>query len=264
MTPILVTGGTGTLGRLVVGRLRDAGQPVRVLTRQTRPSEPGVTFLTGDLATGSGLEHAVADTRAIIHCASAKKGDAETTLNLVRAASSLPAPPHLVYISIVGVDRLTFGYTRTKLQSELIVANSGLPWTILRATQFYDLILSGTKRLARLPIVPVPARFDVQPVHTDEVAARLAALAAEEPAGRVPDIAGPERLSFADIARAYLRAIGRHRPVVEVWLPGTRKIREGALVPDRHNAPGLITGRRTWQEFLTDTLERRGQAIAPG
>src|SRR6266700_305058 len=92
-SPILVTGGTGTLGRLVVGRLREAGREVRVLTRRSRPAEDGVGFMTGDLATGAGLEPAVGGVDTIVHCASDKRGDAEATRNLVRAASSLSTAP---------------------------------------------------------------------------------------------------------------------------------------------------------------------------
>lgn len=251
-SPILVTGGTGTLGRLVVGRLREAGREVRVLTRRSRPAEDGVEFMTGDLAMGVGLEPAVAGVGTIVHCASDKKGDAEATRNLVRAASSLPAAPHLVYISIVGVDRLSFKYARSKLDSERIVTDSGLPWTILRATQFYDMILSGVRQLAKLPVVPAPAGFEVQPIHPDEVAARLVELALGEPAGRAADLGGPEKYSFADLLRVYLRVRRRRRPVVPVWMPGLGRIRDGALLPEHRTAPGLVVGRRTWEEFLAE------------
>jgi uncharacterized protein YbjT (DUF2867 family) len=247
----LVTGGTGTLGRLVVQQLGDAGRDVRVLSRRgprSRAAADGVDVVTGDLVAGTGIEPAVDGVSAIVHCASDNKGDAEATRNLVAAATASGGKPHLVYISIVGADRVTFGYVRAKLQAEQIVTGSGLPWTTLRATQFYDLILNGTQKLARLPMVPVPAGFPTQPVDTGEVAARLAELTLGEPAGRVPDMAGPQVLSFADLVRGYLRASGRRRPVLPVWLPGLRRIRDGALIPEP-SADTLI-GARTWAEFL--------------
>ncbi|MDZ5446675.1 NAD(P)H-binding protein [Micromonospora sp. 4G57] len=105
MPPILVTGGTGTLGRHVVSRLRDAGCDVRVLTRSGRPAEDGVEFVTGDLASGAGVDAAVAGVERIVHCASSYQGDPDAARNLVRAASRA-GTPHLVYISIVGVDRI--------------------------------------------------------------------------------------------------------------------------------------------------------------
>jgi uncharacterized protein YbjT (DUF2867 family) len=247
----LVTGGTGTLGRLVVQQLSDAGRDVRVLSRRgprSQAAADGVDFVTGDLVAGTGIDPAVDGVSAIVHCASDNKGDAEATRNLAAAATASGGKPHLVYISIVGADRVTFGYVRAKLEAEQIVTDSGLPWTTLRATQFYDLILNGTQKLVRLPMVPVPAGFPTQPVDASEVAARLVELTLGEPAGRVPDMAGPQVLSFADLVRGYLRASGRRRPVLPVWLPGLRRIRDGALIPGP-SADTLI-GTRTWAEFL--------------
>src|SRR5215208_7141334 len=135
-SPILVTGGTGTLGRLVVRLLRDAGCDARVLSRRSREAEAGIQFVSGDLATVEGAE-------IIVHCAGSSKGDEDKALNLVRAASRAGAP-HLVYISVVGADRIPvlsgvgramFGYFGSKLAAERIVAGSGLPFTTLRATQ---------------------------------------------------------------------------------------------------------------------------------
>jgi len=107
--------------------------------------------------------------------------------------------------------------------------------------------------------VPVPAGFVIQPVDSGEVAARLADLALGEPAGRVPDMGGPQVLSFADLLRAYLRAGHRRRPVVPVWMPGIRAVRAGALLvpPDQAAAPGHAAGRRTWEDFLADRRETR-------
>jgi|ERR1022692_683847 uncharacterized protein YbjT (DUF2867 family) len=252
--PILVTGGTGTLGRLVVRRLREAGRQVRVLSRRDHADAGGVQFVTGDLANRAGIEQAVDGVGTIVHCASSRTGDADATANLVRAALSRAGTPHLVYVSIVGVDRLPFSYYRSKLDSERVVTESGLPWTILRATQFYDLILTGARLLAKLPVVPAPAGFVVQPVDADEVAVRLVELALTEPAGRVSDLAGPQRLSFADILRIYLRARRRRRPVLSVWIPGLGKVRAGALLPDSRTVPRPDAGSLTWAEFLADRL----------
>ena len=250
LPPILVTGGTGTLGQQVVSRLREAGREVRVLSRRSRGSRDGPLFVTGDLATGEGLPAAVQGTGTIVHCASNRKGDAEATRNLVRAAAQATSP-HLVYISIVGVDRFPRGYYKAKLEAEGVIADSGLPWTTLRATQFYELIARGAAWLAKLPAIPVPAGFRVQPVDSGEVAARLAELALEEPRGRVPDMAGPQVLGFADLIRVYLRATGRRpRPVMPVWTPGIGPIRAGALYP-RPEAEATL-GHRTWLDFLAE------------
>ena len=257
-SPILVTGGTGTLGRLVVRRLRDAGCDVRVLTRRSRAAKDGIQFMTGDLATSEGIEPAVDGVATIVHCAGSNKGDADLTRNLVRAASSQTRPPHLVYISVVGadripmvsrVDRAMFGYFESKRETERVVADSGLPWTTLRATQFHDLILTVARQLAKMPVVPIPAGFRVQPVDADEVAARLVELMLGEPAGRVPDMGGPRVYGAADLLRGYLRATQRRRLILPVWLPGkaARVFRAGANL-----APEQAVGRRTWEEFLAD------------
>src|SRR5215211_1881956 len=228
-SPILVTGGTGTLGRRVVRRLRDAGCDVRVLSRRSRAAKDGIRFLTGDLATGEGIEPAVDGVAAIVHCAGSNKGDADLTRNLVRAASSQPGPPHLVYISVVGadripvvsrVDRAMFGYFESKRETERVEADSGLPWTTLRATQFHDLILTVARQMAKLPVIPMPAGFRVQPVEADEVAARLVELTLGEPAGLVADMGGPRVYGAAELLRGYLRATQRLRPIVPVRLPG--------------------------------------------
>jgi uncharacterized protein YbjT (DUF2867 family) len=259
MSTILVTGGTGTLGRAVVPRLRDAGHPVRVLSRHSREPGDGVEFVTGDLTTGEGIEAAVEGTETIVHLAGTSKGDGEKALNLVRAASRTGLP-HLVYISVVGADRVPvvsrldramFGYFESKLAAERAVADSGLPWTTLRATQFHDLMLTTARQLTRLPVVPVVAGFRVQPVETDEVAARLVELALGDPAGLVPDIAGPRVYEMDELLRGYLRARGKRRPMVRVRLPGNaaRAFREGANL-----APNQAVGRRTWEDFLAERV----------
>ena len=260
---VLVTGGTGTLGRHVVERLHRAGCEVRVLSRSRHEDREGVRHVVGDLATGEGLVPALQRVTAIVHCASGQKGDAEATRALVRAAQAQPVPPHLVYISIVGIDRVPFGYYRSKLAAEQIVAESGLPWTTLRATQFHDLVLTAARVLARPPVVLAPAGVLVQPVDADEVAARLVELVLGEPAGRVPDLGGPEVADAAALLRAYLVAVGSRRPVLPVRLPGTRALRGGGLVLDgRPEAPapdrsGAARGTRlTWAEFLAERVGR--------
>lgn len=261
--PILVTGGTGTLGRKLVPRLRQAGRDVRVLARHARPDEEGVRYLTGDLATGDGVEPAIDGVAAIVHCAGSNKGDDVLTRNLVQAVTARGETPHLLYISVVGadripvvsaVDRAMFGYFGYKLASERIVAESGLPWTTLRATQFHDLTYMTVRQLAKAPVVPVPSGSGFQPVETDEVAARLVELTLDEPAGLVPELGGPRVYSTADLVRSYLRASHRRRPILPVRLPGraAKAVREGANLTPEH-----AVGKRTWEEFLAEQIRRQ-------
>jgi uncharacterized protein YbjT (DUF2867 family) len=224
----LVTGGTGTLGRLVVPRLLAAGYDVRVLSRHRDEVATDIESVAGDLATGDGIEAAVSGTEIIIHCAGSMKGDEEKARHLVQAASQT-GTGHLIYISVVGADRIPvagrmdramFGYFGSKLAAEQIIANSGLPWTTLRATQFHELILMAVQQMARLPVTPVPAGFRFQPVDAGEVADRLVELALAKPVGLVPDIGGPRVYEMADLVRSYLRSRAKRRPILPVWLPG--------------------------------------------
>lgn len=247
--PILVTGGTGRLGRLVVARLLDAGCGVRVLARHDRATAPRAAFFTGDLRTGEGVDPAVRGAGTIVHCATANKGDTETTKNLINAASRAGSP-HVLYVSIVGIDQMaSWGYPKSKLECERIVQDSGLPWTILRATQFYDYILENSRKMSTLPVTPVPSGFQVRPVDSGEVAARLVELALGKPAGRVADMAGPQVSSWDELLRSYLRAAHRRRWVVPIRIPGTHAVRNGGLLP----SPGYTAGSRTWDQYLNAT-----------
>jgi uncharacterized protein YbjT (DUF2867 family) len=258
-SPLLVTGGTGTLGRLVVPLLRDAGQRVRVLSRHGHEPADGIEYVTGDLATGEGIDAAVDGVGTIVHLAGSARGDDDKARNLVRAASR-GAATHLVYISVVGadrvpvvsgVDRAMFGYFAAKRAAEEVVADSGVPWTTLRATQFHDLTLTTVRQLAKMPVVPVAAGVRFQPVDAGDVATRLAELSLGKPAGLVPDIAGPRVYGMEELVRSYLRATNRHRLILPIRFPGqaARAIRAGAnLDPDR------AVGQRTWEDFLTERL----------
>ncbi|MFE0418186.1 SDR family oxidoreductase [Streptomyces tendae] len=241
MTTILVTGGTGTLGRLVTERLRADGHAVRVLSRHSQPY--AVDLREG----GSGLGPALAGVDTVVHCATTQRGgDERSAANLI-AAARRAGVAHLVYISIVGVDRVPLGYYRTKLAVEKLVAESGLGWTVLRSTQFHDLVVQVLQALAKLPVVVLPAHASDQPVEVAEVADRLAGLAQGAPAGRVPDVGGPEVRTFESLARAYLDATGRRRAVVNLPLAGKtyRAFRAGG-----HLAPEHAVGKGTFEEFL--------------
>ncbi|MGH7860696.1 MAG: SDR family oxidoreductase, partial [Candidatus Dormibacteraceae bacterium] len=176
--------------------------------------------------------------------------------NLVRAAKRA-AVRHLVSVSVVGADRIPvkttvdrsmFSYFASQRAKELVIAESGLPWTNLRATQFYDgFVLVMVRGMSKLPIVPLPADTRFQPVDADEVADNLVELALGQPAGQVPDIAGPKIYGADSLLRGYLEAVGIRRWIFRVRMPGAAAaaIRSGAnLSPDR------AVGVRTWEDFL--------------
>ncbi|MGH3439965.1 MAG: SDR family oxidoreductase [Sciscionella sp.] len=250
--PILVTGGTGTLGSDVVRRLLDRGHEVRVLSRRPKPPErKPFTWLTGDLRRGTAIDSAVAGVDTIIHCATGR-GDVEAARNLL-ASSKRAGILHLIYISIVGVDRIPFGYYQSKLAVERLIQDSGLPYTILRATQFHDLVRAIVKVLSAPPVVMlVPEGISIQPIAVAEVARRLVELTDGQPPGRVPDIGGPQVRTCRELAESYLRASGRRRLLVPIRLPGKAYrgfTRGGNLAPEHAVAGG------TFEEFLAASGE---------
>ncbi len=254
--PILVTGGTGTLGRLVVPRLRAANGPVRVLSRTLHEPADGVEYVTGDLATGVGVDQAVAGVDTVVHSAGSQKGDDVKAAMLVRAAREAGVR-HLVYISVTGadrvpvvsgVDRAMFGYFAAKRAGEEIIAGSGIGWTTLRATQFHELIRLTAQAMVKLPVVPVPSGAKAQPVAAAEVADRLAELSRGAPAGLVPDLGGPEVHELGDLIRSYARMAGKRRAYLPMRLPGkaAAAFRDGANL----TTADATLGRQTWDEFL--------------
>ncbi|GGI99964.1 SDR family oxidoreductase [Streptomyces brasiliensis] len=250
MTTILVTGGTGTLGGLVTERLRAGGHEVRVLSRHTPP------YAVDLRAGGPGLDAAVAGVDTVVHCASTPRGgDERAAANLI-AAARRAGVEHLVYISIVGVDRVPLGYYKSKYAVEKLVEESGLGWTVLRATQFHDLLVQLFQVLAKPPVMLLPAGVPDQPVEVSEVADRLAELAEGSPAGRVPDLGGPEARTLESFARAYLRATGRHRRVAAVPLFGRTY---AAFRTGGHLAPEHADGQGTFEEYLERRFGGRGR-----
>ncbi|WP_193107438.1 SDR family oxidoreductase [Brachybacterium sp. FME24] len=254
MRSVLVTGGTGTLGKDVVRRLADEHHEVTVLTRRA-DGEPG-PFLreVGDLTTGMGLSAAVEGVEAIVHCATGT-GDVEATRRLVAAARRSGQNPHLVYVSIVGIDHIGLPYYRTKLAAEQVVAASGLPYTIQRATQFHDLIARFFAVQRWSPVTVVARRFRFQPIHTRDVARRLGELVAGDPVGMAPDIGGPDVIGMDRLARMHHDAHGgrgRGR-VVRVPLPGS--IATG-FAAGWNLTPANAVGTIGFEQFLAEHVTR--------
>jgi uncharacterized protein YbjT (DUF2867 family) len=249
-SPILVTGGTGTLGSHVLPLLRDAGRGVRVLSRHGHESTDGIEYVTGDLLGGEGIEAAVDGVETILHLAGGPKDDDEAARNLALAASRA-GTRHLVYISVIGADRVPLGYFRSKLAAERAVAGSGIPWTTLRAAQFHDLVLKLVRSMSRLPVIPVPGGVRFQSVDPREVASRLVELTLGEPAGQVPDLAGPQVYEMRDLIRGYLKVRAKRRLLVPVRVPSKagRAYRAGENL-----SLDAVVGTRTWEDFLADRV----------
>jgi len=250
-SPILLTGGTGTLGRHAVRMLRDAGYEVRILSRGSHEPTDGVHYVTGDLLANDGVEAAVDGAETVLHLAGGPKGDDVATRNLVDAAARAGVQ-HLVYISVIGADSVPVGWVRSKYAAEQAVAESGVPWTTLRAAQFHDLMLALVQKMSKLPVVPAPGGLRFEPVDSAEVARRLVELTQQPAAGLAPDLAGPTVYTLADLIRSYLQACGKRRPMLPVRIPGKagRAYRSGANLARAE----ATRGTRTWEEFLAGAL----------
>lgn len=259
MQRVLITGGTGVLGRELVRRLVARGYTVRVSSRRPpAEAQPASEWAQADLETGAGLAEAVAGVQVILHCASSpfrrtRQVDVEGTQRLVQAARAAGVQ-HFVYISIVGVNRIPFAYYQHKLAAERIVESAGAPFTILRATQFHTLLDGWLTAANRLPLLFLPTDLRFQLVDAGEVADRLCEMVAAGPVGRAPDMGGPEILTLGEIARAWLEARGLRKPVISVPpLGGFAAALRGGL----NTCPENRQGRITWAAWLEQTYGRR-------
>jgi uncharacterized protein YbjT (DUF2867 family) len=252
---VLVTGGTGALGREVVRRLLDTGHRARILSRRPdEPSEAGERgqrndWVQGDLVTGAGLELAVKDVDAIVHAASdalsPRKYQATDVLGTRRllAMAREAGVRHVVYISIVGMEGVAYPYYKSKLAAEEVMRENIVPWSILRATQFHtlmDTFLDGMSKLPGLATVPFKWRF--QPVDTTDFAARLVDVVTSEPAGMLPDFGGPEVRDFKSLAMPWLKVRKPTKRLINLWLPFqfSRQFAAGRLLSPEHR-DGIVT-----------------------
>lgn len=253
---VAVAGGTGLAGQNVVGILQSAGHQVRILARST-----GV-----DLVTGEGLPAALRGVDFVIDVVNApvtgrRKSEAffETTTSNLLAAERDAGVRHHVALSIVGIDRVDFGYYFGKRKQEQLIRDADVPWTILRATQFHEFPAQLAAR-ARGPVLPVPV-MTTQPVAAVEVANALVELALTAPSGMAPELAGPEVHQMPDLARRLLHARGVRRLVVPVRLPGRvgRAMADDGLLP----ADGARRGTQTWSQWLDETTPRARASLTP-
>lgn len=248
---VLVTGGTGALGRELVVALRAAGHRARVMSR--RPGT-GADWAQANLTSRKGLDAAVADMDVVIHAATAAaqpwrlRGTDVTGTRRILDAAKRAHVTHFVYPSIVGMDGVAYPYYGVKLAAERIVAEGPVPWSILRATQFHTLMeifLGAFSRIPRLATVPFAWQF--QPVDTRDVAMRLVEVATAKPAGRLQDFGGPEVRTFKSLAEPWLKARRLNKKLVNLPVPlkFSRQVAGGRLLcPDHHD------GKTTFEQYL--------------
>ncbi|MFI2370751.1 SDR family oxidoreductase [Streptomyces sp. NPDC018833] len=260
MDTVLVTGGTGHLGRDLIGLLKPDYR-VRVLAR-SRGTDPDVEWVRGDLAAGAGIREAVSGVRTVVHAATwspaARRGyllptdfwrspadvDVDGTRRLLDEAAR-SGVGHFAYVSIVGVDRPRLPYLRLKHAAEELVRVGKVPWSVLRATQFHWLADRMLGKAARMPVLPLPTDIETQPVDSGDFAAYVAQRVADGPGGQCEDFGGPELLTFGDLVSQWQQIRGRHRSVVRVPVPD----RLGQAARDL-TCPTGRRGTLTWSAWL--------------
>jgi uncharacterized protein YbjT (DUF2867 family) len=262
MDTVVVTGGTGHLGRDLVARLK-ASYRVRVLAR-SQGSDPDVEWIRGDLASGEGIAGALEGSQTVIHAATlspaARRGyfvpkdfwsspatvDRDGTARLLAEAGSAGVG-HLIYVSIVGIDNPRVPYLRRKLEAENLVRQSSVPWSIARASQFHWLIDRMLGKMARLPVVPLPASLPLEPVDTTDFADYLVEAVGNGPGGRLVDFGGPEVLTFGQAFDQWRQIRGRSVRTFTIPLPSRARKAAAAM---SLSEPGSRRGTVTWAEWL--------------
>ncbi len=264
MSRVLVTGGTGMLGRVLVPKLHQAGYSVRVMSRHPRSEnvQREIEWAQADVLTGEGLRESVREVDVIIHGASNPIGknmyavEVEGTRNVLNAARDANIS-HFIYVSIVGIDRTPHEYYTAKLAAERVVetfssrsaGQRNFSTTILRGTQFFELIDFRLQHLARFPIVVLDPHMKFQPVDVREFSDALVELARKPAQGLLPDFGGPQILGLGEILREWLRAKQLRRFVVNVRAPG--KFADACRRGLNTNALQRC-GKITWRDWLAE------------
>jgi uncharacterized protein YbjT (DUF2867 family) len=261
---VLVTGGTGHLGRAIAALLRRDGHAVRVLAR--RPGDdPQLEWLRGDLATGHGVAEAVSGVETVIHAATnspaAQRGgfrpidfvhspqdvDIAGTRRLLAAAEDFGVE-HFVHVSIVGLQQMARlnPYSRVKLAAEQTVRDSNVPWSIVRATGFYWLLDRMLTKMARRRTLWLPADVRMEAVDSDDFAGHVVACLTDGRLGEREDFAGPQTLTTRELADEYLAARGLQRRILNAPLPRavTSALTAANMSPDARR------GATTWAQWL--------------
>jgi uncharacterized protein YbjT (DUF2867 family) len=246
---IVIIGGTGRIGSKLTGILEQQGHNVIAAAPST-----GVNTITGE-----GLNEALANAQVLVDVSNVPGADAKaaqeffeaSTRNLVAAEKKNNVTHHVV-LSIVGVDRMqSKGYFSAKQAQEKLVKSSGIPYSIVQATQFYEFLGSIADSGVKDDSILLPA-VSFQPIAVDDVAAILASVATGKPLNSTIEIAGPDKASMAEIVGKYLKKAGDRRRV----LPDPNATYFGIELSDQSLVPLEGSNQRIGQINLETWLQQ--------
>ncbi len=245
---VLITGGTGLLGSAVCGLFEENGIPYKMSTHRRCGMTDNMVFM--DMSTGQGVHEALKDVKVILHLASDKKkpdNDITGIHYMLDELKNLQQNTHLIYISIVGTDRISMPYFKQKWEVEKIIRQSSQPYTILRATQFHKYVESILSQFLKWKISFLPKKIPIQPVDVNPVAAALVRLSQEQPANKTIQLGGPEVLELGNAAEEWLELQHKKKWIINIplWGAAGKNLRLGALTC-RQRADDTLS----WTEWL--------------
>jgi uncharacterized protein YbjT (DUF2867 family) len=238
-TPYAVVGGAGTVGRHIVDALRARAPEVRVLSRSSA-SHPV------DLTTGEGLEAALAGVAVVVDASNGSQRNPRAVLvegaRRLLDAAHRAGVSHIVLVSIVGIEQVPMGYYRAKIDQEQVVTSGPLAWSIVRSTQFHELVDAALSSLGRLRLGPRSA-VRLQPVSAREAGHAVAAAALDPQPGTTLTVAGPRAEEVTELSREWATAHRRGGLPVRLPLPGRfgRPLRAGALTCEHPDRRGTVS-----------------------
>jgi uncharacterized protein YbjT (DUF2867 family) len=262
---VLVTGGTGHLGRELVKKLVVNGRNVRLLA--TKPGAASdVEWVKGDLASGEGIEESLRGVESVINAATfspiARRGavrlsdffyspsavDVGGTQRLLEGAARAGVQ-HFLHVSVAGLEDTSLPYSRVKLSGESLVRHSSIPWSVVRATPYYYLIANMLAGLRYSPIWPLPSR-PWNPIDTSDVADRLVECLDDGRRGLREEIGGPEYLSLSEMACQFCKVTSRRRLIIQIPLSAMMMRRIGFV------GAAARYGVKTWSAWLHEHYEK--------
>ncbi|MBN8821565.1 MULTISPECIES: SDR family oxidoreductase [unclassified Spirosoma] len=260
MTKILILGGTGVLGSAMSNWLHNkqadyrigSRNPIKTKSYSTVNQSSTDNWSHVDLVSGEGLTEAMAGVDTVLHLASGNGKIGRDSFESVLTRNILKAIPksdvkHLIYCSIVGIDKIPYAYYQAKLDSEALIRNSQVPYTILRATQFHNLIDFFISKLMQFPIGFLPGKLLAQPIHVDAVADKLYQLILAGNQNTILNLGGPQVLDFQTLAKSWMRYRHISKPVLPVPILGSLM---SGLAKGYNTCPEMATDSKTWDDYL--------------